>query len=225
MNVRFGREIAAAAERYHIDPRLLAAVAAQETGGPGSNSGNNVVGDGGHGRGVFQIDDRAWDFASTPAAMDPAANAAMAARILRGDLDRYGGDVRRALSAYNAGSPDATGTRTRWPDGRILGYADSVMRHYDALGGAASGIAADTRDALATGDAPAIARLAALLGRANAAAMSASSAPLAPMTTWAQLNEPGSAETASADAAIAKLVDSGDVFGSEDADEDGDGED
>jgi hypothetical protein len=34
-----------------VSPRLLAAVAAQETGGPGSNSGRNIIGDGGHGHG------------------------------------------------------------------------------------------------------------------------------------------------------------------------------
>jgi len=66
--IRYGAQIAAAAARHDVDPRLLAAIAAQETGGPGSNSGNNVVGDGGHGRGVFQIDDRSWAFARTPAA-------------------------------------------------------------------------------------------------------------------------------------------------------------
>jgi hypothetical protein len=115
----------------------LAAVAAQETGGPGSNCGHNIVGDGGHGRGVFQIDDRWHAFAQTPAAMDPAQNADYAAGMISGLLQRYGGDVHRALSAYNAGDPDASGTRTQWPDGRRLGYADSVMQHYAQLTGEA----------------------------------------------------------------------------------------
>ncbi|MDQ2663472.1 MAG: hypothetical protein M3Y18_05485, partial [Candidatus Eremiobacteraeota bacterium] len=44
--VGFATDIAAAESRHHIDPRLLAAVAAQETGGPGSNTGRNIVGDG-----------------------------------------------------------------------------------------------------------------------------------------------------------------------------------
>ena len=133
--VAFGAQIAAAATRHHLDPRLLAAVAAQETGGPGSDSGRNVVGDGGHGRGLFQIDDRWHAFARDPAAMDPARNADYAAGLLAGNLRRYGGDARAALSAYNAGSPTATGTRTDWGDGRPLGYADSVLRHYARLGG------------------------------------------------------------------------------------------
>lgn len=132
--VAYAAQIDSAARRYNLDPRLLAAVAAQETGGPGTNSGRNILGDGGHGHGIFQIDDRSHAFASSPAAMNPQANANYAASMLSGLLNRYGGDVHKALSAYNSGSPDARGTPTTWPDGRQLGYADSVMRHYGALG-------------------------------------------------------------------------------------------
>ncbi len=138
VNVRYGAQILAAAVAHNLDPRLLAAVAAQETGGPGSNSGRNIVGDGGHGHGIFQIDDRSWSFARSPAAMDPQHNAEMAATILADNLRTYGGDLRAALSAYNAGSPHAIGSRTTWGDGKVLGYADSVMRHYAALGGPAT---------------------------------------------------------------------------------------
>src|SRR5579862_1545445 len=127
--IRYGPQIAAAATRHHVDAGLLAAVAAQETGGPSSDSGSNIVGDGGHGHGLFQIDDRWHAFAATAAAADPAANADYAAGMLGDLLERYGGNVRAALSAYNAGSPNATGTVTEWPDGAQLGYADSVLRH------------------------------------------------------------------------------------------------
>ncbi|MFY9631734.1 MAG: transglycosylase SLT domain-containing protein [Candidatus Cybelea sp.] len=133
--VAYAPQIARAARQNGLDPNLLAAVAAQETGGPGSNSGHNIVGDGGHGRGVFQIDDRWHPFASTAAAMDPASNADYAAGMLSGLLKRYGGNVHAALSAYNSGSPTAAGTKTRWADGSDLGYADSVLRHYRQLNG------------------------------------------------------------------------------------------
>ncbi len=133
--VAFASQIAAAAHRYGVDPELLAAVAAQETGGPGSNSGRNEVGDGGHGHGIFQIDDRWHPFASTPGAMDPGQNADYAASMIAGLLKRYGGNIHEALSAYNSGSPTATGTKTTWSDGSTLGYADSVMRHYQQLTG------------------------------------------------------------------------------------------
>ncbi|MGC1382069.1 MAG: transglycosylase SLT domain-containing protein [Candidatus Baltobacteraceae bacterium] len=135
--VAYAPEIAGAARRYGLDPGLLAAVAAQETGGPDTNAGHNEVGDGGHGHGLFQIDDRSHPFATTAAAMDPAQNADYAAGMIAGSLRRYGGDVREALSAYNTGSPHAVGTRTRWADGSDLGYADSVLRHYQRLTGTA----------------------------------------------------------------------------------------
>ena len=137
--VNFAPEIVGAAQRYGLDPTLLAAVAAQETGGPGSNGGRNEVGDGGHGRGVFQIDDRWHDFAKTGAAMDPAQNADYAAGMLSGLLKRYGGNVKEALSAYNSGSPTAKGTSTTWADGKTLDYADSVLRHYQQLGSSDDG--------------------------------------------------------------------------------------
>jgi hypothetical protein len=133
--VAYASQIANAASKHGVDPKLLAAVAAQETGGPGSNAGRNIVGDGGHGRGLFQIDDRYHAFARTPAAMNPAKNADYAAGLLSGLLRRYGGNVREALSAYNAGDPHAPGTRTAWAGGATLGYADSVLRHYAELGG------------------------------------------------------------------------------------------
>ncbi|HEY2475893.1 MAG TPA: transglycosylase SLT domain-containing protein [Candidatus Cybelea sp.] len=133
--VAYAPQIVQAAQRRGLDPNLLAAVAAQETGGPDSNSGRNVVGDGGHGHGIFQIDDRWHSFASSAAAMNPASNANYAAAMLAGLLKRYGGDVHEALSAYNSGSPTAGGTATRWADGSNLGYADSVLRHYARLTG------------------------------------------------------------------------------------------
>ena len=137
VNVNYAPQIQAAARAYNLDPRLLEAVAAQETGGPDCDSGHNIVGDGGHGHGVFQIDDRWHDFAKTKDAMDPGKNAMYAAHMISDDLQRYGGDVHKALSAYNAGSPNATGTTTTWGDGKTLGYADSVLRHFQRLGGEA----------------------------------------------------------------------------------------
>jgi len=148
--VAFAPQIAGAAARHGVDPYLLAAVAAQETGGPGANAGRNIVGDHGHGHGLFQIDDRWHAFARGPGAMDPAKNADYAAGMLSGLLQRFGGDAHKALSAYNAGSPDATGTRTHWGDGADLGYADSVIRHYQELaGGPAPSTASPLEDAVA----------------------------------------------------------------------------
>ena len=95
--------------------------------------------------------------------MDPASNADYAAGMLESNLRRYGGDTRAALSAYNSGSPSASGTRTDWGDGKPLSYADSVFRHYARLGGdpaapgggrsAGTAAPADPRDAAEAVDA------------------------------------------------------------------------
>jgi hypothetical protein len=101
------------AERGRRLPRgILLAVASRETGC------RNVVGDGGHGRGAFQIDDRfhfdwlARHGAGKPGTVPPLAPAAAyAASLLAADqaFARRNGIPSRArlkfmLSAYNAGS-------------------------------------------------------------------------------------------------------------------------
>jgi hypothetical protein len=220
-SVRYGPEITAAASAYGLDPRLLAAVAAQETGGPGSNSGRNITGDGGHGHGVFQIDDRSWSFAKTPAAMNPAQNAKMAASILSDDLKRNGGDVRAALSDYNTGSPTATGTQTTWGDGATLGYADSVLRHYDDLAGTSSAGAstASTAADLAAEQPETSASVGALADYgASLPPLTAtfSPAPATPYTSAGQ--QAADAVGAQADKSLASLV------GGDDLDSDGDGD-
>ncbi len=235
-SIRYGAQIAAAAAAHHIDPQLLAAVAAQETGGPGATSGNNIVGDCGHGHGVFQIDDRSWGFAKTSAAMDPQQNANFAAGILADNLQRYGGNVRMALSAYNAGSPTATGTTTTWGDGQTLSYADSVMKHYDELGSATSAateeLAADSGENSAGVNAllNVYASLANGTTSGTSLSSSASSAALAstiaqaplisatnsgtltPTHSWTQLDSQAQQPGQNADNAMVSLMDQGDVF-------------
>jgi hypothetical protein len=234
-SIRYGAQIAAAASSHHLDPQLLAAVAAQETGGPGASSGNNIVGDSGHGHGVFQIDDRSWNFARTSAAMDPAANADFAAGILADNLQRYGGNVKAALSAYNAGSPTATGTTTTWGDGQTLGYADSVMRHYEALGGSSDDLTAESGANLAMVNA-----LANLFGSSGSASASGTSpyantdsssvlasleaqqqqTPFTPIETYNQLSNSSQQLGASTTSTMVNIMDEGDVFSSGDGDDD-----
>jgi hypothetical protein len=187
LTVAYSSQIATAATRHHLDPRLLAAVAAQETGGPGADSGRNIVGDAGHGHGIFQIDDRWHAFARTPQAMDPSSNADYAAGMLESNLNRYGGDVRSALSAYNTGSPNATGTRTDWGDGAPVGYADSVFRHYARLGGdpaaatASSPAAGSATDPTSSSSLGQLQALASQLGGASGLAMPLNLPPYRPL--------------------------------------------
>jgi hypothetical protein len=63
--------------------------------------------------------------------------------MISSNISRYG-SVYAALSAYNAGSPTATGTTTDWGDGKPVGYADSVLRHLARLTGGEAPAAATT---------------------------------------------------------------------------------
>jgi hypothetical protein len=238
--IRYGADITAAAQAYGLDPRLLAGVAAQESGGPGSSSGNNVIGDGGHGHGVFQIDDRSYAFARTPAAMDPAKSANMAASILSNNLQQYGGNVKAALSAYNTGSPSATGTTTTWGDGQTLGYADSVLRHVSELGGTSGALAAEAP--YTSADVNALANLGAATPPATTGAgaapvgldpslldpsalsssTSSSGSQFSPVVTWASMTSgqsgSGGAQAGSAaDQGMADILDQVSVFGDDDS--------
>jgi hypothetical protein len=144
------RAMAAAERDKELPAGILFAIASQET------DTNDVVGDGGHGRGLFQIDDRSHaDFlgrnGAGGAGRKPpvAAAAAYAAGLLRWNFD-FGvtNGVKKVdrtkfmLSAYNAGAGGAlAGYRDGDSDKRTTGgdYAKSVLARYavfqDLLGG------------------------------------------------------------------------------------------
>jgi soluble lytic murein transglycosylase-like protein len=93
----YADEITAAAQRNGIDPALLAGLVKQESG-----FNANAVSPAGA-RGLTQL------MPSTAAGLgvtdptDPAQALEGGAKYLRQQLDRFGGDVAKALAAYNAG--------------------------------------------------------------------------------------------------------------------------
>jgi peptidoglycan hydrolase-like protein with peptidoglycan-binding domain len=120
---------------------LLLAVASQET------DMNDVVGDGGHGRGLFQIDDRSHpvflrqENAAGPGRKPPVPAAAKyAAGLVRANLDFAARNavpeplrLKFALSAYNAGAGGAlAGFREGDSDRRTTGgdYGKAVLRRH-----------------------------------------------------------------------------------------------
>ena len=88
--------VQSAASRYEVSPSLLAALARQESGWrQDAVSPKGAIG-------LTQLmPGTARDLAVN--ARDPAANLDGGARYLRQQLDRFDGDVERALAAYNAG--------------------------------------------------------------------------------------------------------------------------
>jgi hypothetical protein len=138
---KWDKAMAAAETEKDLPVGLLLAVASQET------DMNDVVGDGGHGRGLFQIDDRSHtDFlrengAGGAGGKPPVKSAAgFAAALLRGNFDfGVGKGVRKAdrtkfmLSAYNAGAGGAlAGHAEGDSDKRTTGgdYGKSVLARY-----------------------------------------------------------------------------------------------
>lgn len=137
--MNYGTEMEAAAKKHGIDPVLLAAVAAQESGGGGIQA-RNIDQPDGQGCGPFQIDIGAWPKQAS-IAHDPAKSADFAASLLKDGYRQadLAHDARspvertmEALRTYNGGSPHAKTTTTQWPDGRIP-YEESVLRHYQQI--------------------------------------------------------------------------------------------
>jgi len=84
---------AASASRFHIAPAVLMAIASRET------NMRNIVGDGGHGYGVMQIDDRSFpDWCHSGAWGQPAASIDKGAEVLAGKCLQISHGVGQRLS-------------------------------------------------------------------------------------------------------------------------------
>jgi soluble lytic murein transglycosylase len=138
-----------AAAESRVDPALLRALVATESGGdPHARSGAGAVG-------LLQLMPdaaaeaaKALGIARPPDLEDPATNLRLGARHLAGLLDTFGGDVALALAAYNAGHVPVLRWRLRAPDvdGRSVvlreGYAQTrghvvrALRFLDAYASA-----------------------------------------------------------------------------------------
>ena len=96
-DVPFGAEITAAAEKHGIDPALLAGLVKQESGfNPNAGSPAGA-------RGLTQLMPGTAAGLGVTDVLDPIQNLDGGAKYLRQQLDAFGGDVTRALAAYNAG--------------------------------------------------------------------------------------------------------------------------
>lgn len=104
--------VLAAAEHWNVDPAWLMAIMDHESRGGDIliPHGPGGTGDGGHGRGLMQIDDRfhasfmaAMDSNGKPMWKDPWHNIGFGACELRRALDQLGGDIHQAVAAYNCG--------------------------------------------------------------------------------------------------------------------------
>jgi soluble lytic murein transglycosylase-like protein len=96
-DVPFGAEITAAAKKHGIDPALLAGLVKQESGfNPNAGSPAGA-------RGLTQLMPGTAAGLGVSNVLDPIQSLDGGAKYLRQQLDAFGGDVTRALAAYNAG--------------------------------------------------------------------------------------------------------------------------
>jgi len=117
--------VADAAGRYGLDPALLASLVRQESGfDPAAVSNAGAMG-------LTQLMPETAAQLGVTDPFDAAQNVDGGARYLRGLLDRFHGDTRLAVAAYNAG-PDAV---ERYGD--VPPYAETQSYVLAVLGGRA----------------------------------------------------------------------------------------
>jgi soluble lytic murein transglycosylase-like protein len=126
----FESEINAAATSNGIDPALLKGLVQQESGfDPNARSGAGAVG-------LTQL------MPGTAAALgvtdptNPAQSLQAGARYLREQLDRFGGDERLALAAYNAGPGAVAKYGGVPPYAETQGYVNKVLANAASYRGA-----------------------------------------------------------------------------------------
>ena len=115
--------IATAAQKYQVDPKLISAVAEAESGG--EQSAVSPVG----AIGVMQLmPDTAAALGVDP--YDEQQNIEGGAKYLRQMLDSFGGDVRKAVAAYNAGPQAVRNYGGVPPYAETQNYVEHVLDLY-----------------------------------------------------------------------------------------------
>jgi soluble lytic murein transglycosylase-like protein len=117
----FGAEIDAAAASNGIDPALLKGLVSQESGfDPNARSGAGAVG-------LTQLMPGTAAALGVTNPLDPAQSLQGGAKYLRQQLDRFGGDARLALAAYNAGPGAVARYGGVPPYSETQNYVNSVL--------------------------------------------------------------------------------------------------
>ncbi len=125
----FGAEIDAAAASNGIDPALLKGLVSQESGfDPNARSGAGALG-------LTQLMPGTAASLGVTNPLDPAQSLQGGAKYLRQQLDRFGGDERLALAAYNAGPGAVQRYGGVPPYSETQNYVNSVMAKANAYRG------------------------------------------------------------------------------------------
>jgi soluble lytic murein transglycosylase-like protein len=124
-NTPFATQIDAAAQKYGVDPALLRGLIKQESGfNPNAGSSAGA-------QGLTQLMPGTARSLGCTNPLDPTQSIDAGAKYLRQQLDAFGGDVRKALAAYNAGPGAVQRYGGVPPYGETQNYVQKVMAYAD----------------------------------------------------------------------------------------------
>ncbi|HZO93330.1 MAG TPA: lytic transglycosylase domain-containing protein [Candidatus Baltobacteraceae bacterium] len=112
------------AATWQVDPALLKAVIANESGFDANATSRTGA------QGLMQLMPETAASLGVRDAYDPVQNVAGGARYLRGLLDRFGGDMRLAVAAYNAGPGAVEKYGDVPPYAETRNYVDNVLSSF-----------------------------------------------------------------------------------------------
>ncbi len=113
------------AATWQVDPALVKAVIANESGFDAHATSNVGA------QGLMQLMPATAAGLGVHDPYDPAQNVAGGARYLKGLLDRFGGDTRLAVAAYNAGPGAVAKYGDVPPYAETKSYVQNVLASYD----------------------------------------------------------------------------------------------
>ncbi|MDO9357033.1 MAG: lytic transglycosylase domain-containing protein [Solirubrobacteraceae bacterium] len=134
--VAYASEINAAATKYGLDPALLAGLVKQESGfNPNATSSAGA-------KGLTQLMPATARSLGVTDASDPAQALEGGAKYLRQMLDKFGGDEKLALAAYNAGPGAVTRFGGIPPYAETKAYVEKVLANRDGFAASATSASA-----------------------------------------------------------------------------------
>ncbi len=113
------------ASQWNVDPALVKAIIANESGF-NANATSNVGA-----QGLMQLMPGTAAGLGVTNAYDPAQNVYGGTRYIKGLLDRFNGDVRKAVAAYNAGPGAVEKYGGTPPYAETQNYVQNVLASYE----------------------------------------------------------------------------------------------